>query len=376
VADDEGAEERDGEIFGLDKRKALITIVAAAVLVAGAIALIGSVANFGKLLHALRRGNKLWFPLCAGGEALAYFGYILAYRDLARVDGGPVLPYRTVTRVVAAGFGAHVVGSSAGTLAVDFWALHRAGAKVHDAARRVLALNTLEWAALGSIAALSSIAVLAGRGQGAPLPMTLAWLIVVPLCITAALWVTASGRAERLATAPDTSGRPSVHEPGAWPRWLWGKLRKGIADGIGGVVLLRYLLAHPLRYRDGVIGYPLYWAGDIVCLYAALRAFGVRIDAAPLILAYTTGYVITALPLPAGGAGGVEATLSTTLHLVGVPFAPALLASFVYRIFSFWLPILPALYFLPRLKQLAEQLPQAQPEQPPAEHADAPAGRT
>ena len=37
---------------------------------------------------------------------------------------------------------------------------------------------------------------------------------------------------------------------------------------------------------------------------------------------------------------------------VGLPLAPALAGVLVYRLFNFWLPIVPALAFLPTVKQL------------------------
>jgi hypothetical protein len=40
------------------------------------------------------------------------------------------------------------------------------------------------------------------------------------------------------------------------------------------------------------------------------------------------------------------------LTLVGVPLAPALLGAFTYRLFNFWLPLLPALAVLPTLLRL------------------------
>jgi uncharacterized membrane protein YbhN (UPF0104 family) len=79
------------------------------------------------------------------------------------------------------------------------------------------------------------------------------------------------------------------------------------------------VIGHPRHNTGALLGYPLYWAGDVLCLYAAVRAFGGHTALAPLVLAYASGYVASALPLPAGGAGGIEAALSLTLHLVGMP---------------------------------------------------------
>ncbi|MGZ4388038.1 MAG: lysylphosphatidylglycerol synthase transmembrane domain-containing protein [Gaiellaceae bacterium] len=349
----------DDRILGLDRRKALVAVGLAVLLAVAAFALLGKVADYGNLKHAVERADKVWFPLALAGEVLAYVGYILAYRDVARADGGPRLSLWTVTRVVGLGFGAFVVGSSAGGLAVDFWALRRTGLRAHDAARRVLALNTFEWGVLAWFAAGAAVAVLAGRGKGAPLPMTLGWIVVVPLCTLAAAWVSRPGRIERLEELGGERRRPRRVAVAAWARWLWDKAKTGLADAVGGVGVVRHMLARPGRHLAGLLGFPLHWAGDLVTVYAGLRAFGAHISPAPLILAYATAYILTALPLPAGGAGSMEAVVALTLHAVGVPLAPALLAAFLYRVFAFWLPILPALAVLPSVAGLNADLPKA-----------------
>ena len=86
---------------------------------------------------------------------------------------------------------------------------------------------------------------------------------------------------------------------------------------------------------------------------------------APLVLAYTTAYVVTSLPLPAGGAGGVEAGLAFSLQAVGVVLAPALLATLVYRFFTLWLPIGIAAVAVTQVKTLAEELPRVEHEPAP-----------
>jgi uncharacterized membrane protein YbhN (UPF0104 family) len=42
--------------------------------------------------------------------------------------------------------------------------------------------------------------------------------------------------------------------------------------------------------------------------------------------------------------------------VVGVPHAAALLAALVYRFFTFWLPIVPALALFPTVKSLDREL--------------------
>ena len=137
----------------------------------------------------------------------------------------------------------------------------------------------------------------------------------------------------------------------------------GLADAIGGVVFVRWLLLNARRQLRGLLGYPIYWTGQLMVVYAALRAFDADVGLAPLVVAFTTGYVVTALPLPAGGAGGIEAALALTLNAVGVPLESALLAAVTYRIVAFWLPLIPTLVLLPTIRRLDEDLPRTPREE-------------
>jgi uncharacterized membrane protein YbhN (UPF0104 family) len=222
----------------------------------------------------------------------------------------------------------------------------------------VLALNTLDWAVLGAAAVVASIVVLVERGSSVPFAMPLSWLIVVPACVAAARWVTGPGRVQRLIS-PLSRARPTsrrLDEWRAWARWAEGQARTGLADAVAGVVLVRRMLARPLREQLALVGFPLFWLGDIGCAYAALRSSGAHLAAAPLVVAYASSYAVTILPLPAGGAGGIEASLALAFHVVGVPLASAIVAVLIYRAFTFWLPIIPALLVLPTLNSLEREL--------------------
>jgi uncharacterized membrane protein YbhN (UPF0104 family) len=344
--------------LGIDAKKALVTLALAVVLVVGTVSLIAKLADLDELTTALDKADRMWFPICLAGLVCAYAGYIAGYREIARMHGGPNLPIWTVTRVVGIGFGANVLGSAAGGLAVDFWALRRAGATSRESARRVLGFNTLEWALLGAFACVAAIFVLAGRGSGAPRAMTLSWLVVFPVCVVLAALVSSPQRVSWVER------RARDGAPGGFIANTWSTLKKATATGIGGVVVVRHLVLHPREHPSAVLGFAIYWFGHLLTLYAALRAFQQTVVLASLVLAFATGYVATALPLPGGGSGGIEAALAFSLHAVGVPLAPALLAVLVYRFFTFWLPLLPAVALLPTVKQLNDELPSFAPTAP------------
>lgn len=343
------------EILGIDRKKAVVSVVLGLVLVAVAVFGIGQITSFHHMVKALRGANTIWFPVCLLGEILAYVGFIAAYRDVARVDGGPCFPLWTATRVVAIGFGAYALGTSAGSLGLDYWALHRAGETPQMALRRVLGLNSVEWMILGVYACIAGAVIAAGGGD-APLPMVLAWLIAVPACIVAAAWVSSPRRSGRLTSLAREHVR-LARAPRTWLPWLWHGGRAVVSASIGGVVIVRHLLVGWRTHPGGVFGFALFWAGDILTLYAALRAFGVHPPVPALVLAYSTAYVVTMLPLPAGGSGGIEAGLAFSLNAVGIPLAQALVATLVYRFFTLWLPILPAALAATQVRVLDRELP-------------------
>lgn len=348
AAEDEG--------ISLDKRKALIALVLAVLLAGGAITGFGQLAHLGRLARAVHHADKLWLIPCLIGQLLAYLGYILAYHDAARADGGPRFDYRTTAQIVVFGAGASVLGASVGGLAVDYWALRRTGTQPHVASRRVLGVGTIEWTVLSIYAWTTALLVLV-FALHAPVGMAVAWLCAVPACVFGAMWFTAPRRVERFVNPEEHEIRESHGRIVRLLITAENKIRAGLDDGIAGVLFVRHLLSHPLRYLGGTIGYPIYWAGDMLTLYSAVRGFGGDPNVIALILAYATSFVISALPLPAGGAGGIEATITLSLHAIGIPLAAAVLAVLVYRLVTFWLPIIPALALLPRMRRLHETLP-------------------
>ena len=300
-----------------------------AVFVAGVLAtvlvvvLIAEAAHSADLLGRLRRASAGWLLVCAVGEAIAYAGYLAGYRAIAQLDGGPRLPAWVALRVVALAFGAFAVATAVGGLSVDFWALREAGEPPARASARVIAFETLRWAVLALATWLAALAALAGLSRWVGWVLPVVWLVVVPACFAGGLWVSSPRRRDRLAR----------------PRG--GRIRRAFGVAVETLVYLRTLMSARLGIRGRALGGSLvFWAGDAACAWAALRAFGVRVGVAPLLLGYATGYVSEAIPLPAGGAGGVDAAMTGGFVLAGAPLGAALLAAVTFRIFNFWLPAL------------------------------------
>jgi uncharacterized protein (TIRG00374 family) len=79
---------------------------------------------------------------------------------------------------------------------------------------------------------------------------------------------------------------------------------------------------------------------DYLALLAALAAVGSRPRPSLVLLAYTAAAVLAMIPITPGGIGIVEAGLTTTLTLAGVAPSHAVLATLLYRLASYWLPVL------------------------------------
>jgi uncharacterized membrane protein YbhN (UPF0104 family) len=94
---------------------------------------------------------------------------------------------------------------------------------------------------------------------------------------------------------------------------------------------------------------------DYMALIAALVASGSRPKPSLTLLAYVAAVVLGSIPITPGGLGFVEAGLTATLILAGVPGAQATLATLAYRLVSYWLPIAagPVAYALYRRRAAA-----------------------
>jgi uncharacterized protein (TIRG00374 family) len=58
-----------------------------------------------------------------------------------------------------------------------------------------------------------------------------------------------------------------------------------------------------------------------------------------VLLAFCAAQLLAQVPLTPGGLGFVEAGLTAMLTLAGVSAGQAVLASFAYRLFTYWLPL-------------------------------------
>jgi uncharacterized protein (TIRG00374 family) len=81
------------------------------------------------------------------------------------------------------------------------------------------------------------------------------------------------------------------------------------------------------------------WLFDFLTLLAALEAVDARPRLTLALLAYFAAQLLAQVPLTPGGLGIVEAGMTGTLALAGVPAGAAAIATLAYRLASYWLPL-------------------------------------
>lgn len=317
----------------------MVGVVAALLLVVGVGLLLVRIAGFGEVRNAIERADSTWLVVCLVAQLVALSAYASVFRGAFRWNGAPDPGFRLSTYVMLASIGATRVFAAGGmgALAVTYWCFRRARFSAEDALVRVLGFNALFYVAFGIGAWTAALVSVTGRWGDVPPTFALPWLVVVPAIAVAAVLATEPARMERSTRPSGALGRRALAYAVAAVAWV----RSALVDRIG---------------RRMVGATVLYWLGNLACLWASLRSVGETVPLPELVLAFAAGHAAMILPLPLGGVGGVDAALVYALTTVGVPLALALVAVGVYRLFSFWLPTVPALAALSLLPRVGRRL--------------------
>jgi len=311
------------------RHKLAALVAAAAVLALGALFGVAWAAGFKAVANFLLHPHWIWVAAAVGGEAFAYGGYTVAYREVVRAERGAELDTPRAAFLVTTGFGVFLQG---GGFALDREALRRAGLSEGESRQRVLALGMLEYAVLAPATAIAALIVLLGVSHVSS-GLTLPWLIGVPVGAGVALSALALRR--------------WIEAPRGW--------RAGVGHGLAALGLVLNMLRRPC-YWPAFVGISFYWLGDVFCLWATLHVFAAQPPpTAQLLVGYASGYALTRRALPLGGAGIVEALLPFALGWVRIALPQALLAVVLYRAINLWLPMIPALVSVPALARLEAQ---------------------
>jgi uncharacterized protein (TIRG00374 family) len=329
----DGGKEAEPAFF--DRRRIIQTIVIVLLLVAGIYILLPKVVGLEDSLATLDDGDPLWIAVAFVLTVLISASYIALFRG---VVGENVLhlEWREAYEISMASLAASRLfsGGGAGGIVLTYWALRKAGMERRESACRMVAFLALLYSvylvSLVVFGILLRTGILAGSAPpgltivpaviGGSLIALLGLIALIPADIDRRLARWSAGHrfgrlARRLITVPDT-------------------LARGIRTAVA-------FVREPRRGSMALAGSIGFWAANIAALWASFKAFDVHVTLGVIVQGYFVGMVANLIPGAPGGVGTVDAGMIGAYVLFGLPGASVFAAVLIYRLFAFWLPVLP-----------------------------------
>ncbi|MGW4807474.1 flippase-like domain-containing protein [Kitasatospora sp. NPDC004272] len=258
--------------------------------------------------------NWAWASLALAASA---FSYVAAAMSLTGFVPEKLPFWRTVTAQLAGSFVKLVAPAAVGGIALNTRYLQKAGIRPVQA---VASVGASQLAGLGGhLMLLFAFGLITGSQTNGDLGASRAVIIGVLTAAVLALVVAAVAPMRRFVV---TRVRSLLF--GVIPRMLdLMQTPRKLITGFGGIILLTLSFT--------------------ACLDASVHAFGGGANvtyAAVAVVFLTANAAGSAVPTP-GGIGPVEIALITALTVAGVPATAATPAVFLYRLLTFWLPVLP-----------------------------------
>lgn len=271
-------------------------------------------AQAGAVAPALGSFRWVWLPAIGLAAASTYAMAALA---LTAASGQLLHFRRTLAAQLAASFTNRMAPAGIGAMATNVRYLQQAGL-ARARAVTAIALNSLA-GLVAHVIAIGAVLVLAGTVHGpfgfrAPeVPDVWPWLVVAAVVVgVAALTVRR--------------------------RYLGGRLA---ASFVAARSHAAALVRQPLR-AFGLLGAAIgVTTAFALALVASVQAAGGGPSFVSIVAVYLGGSAIAAAVPTPGGLGALEAGLVAGLTAVGQPPAPAMTAVLVFRIVTYWLPVVP-----------------------------------
>jgi len=290
------------------------TIFTVLALVAVTYFLIPQLGDVPGMVDRIRDADWAWLPAIVGVSVLTYVGAALS---IAGSVPARLRPLPTLVTQLASSFAGKLAPAGLGGMALNVRYLQKSGVDVAVATSGV-GLNTLGGLVVHAFLLLV-FAVWAGHSAfdaiRLPRPEAFLWGALAVLTLAAVMFAV-----------------PSVR------RLVITRLRPLLRRSIGGV-------AHALRNPGKLVlllgGSAVLTLSYIVCLYLCTRALGGDLSLATVGAVYLLGAAVAAAAPTPGGLGALEAAVIAGLVAAGMPHTIAVPAVFLYRLATFWLPILP-----------------------------------
>ena len=294
--------------------------------------LLPALAGLDEVWGKLREGDPWWLIAAAALEAASFFCYMVVFRAVFGAGSTPI-DWRLSYRITMAGVAATRLLAIAGVggIVLTVWALDRVGMARREIAARTSTFLVLLYGIYMSVLVIGGVGLRTGLFPGSsPFGLTVVPALFGAAVIVAALAVALLSRdLDSAATRFDAASRRTTR----WTRAA-ATLPATLNTGVRGA------LAMIRARRPELLGAVGWWAFDVCVLLVCLKAFGGDPAVAVVVMAYFVGMAANTLPVP-GGIGAVDGGMIGALIGFGVESHLAIAGVLSYRLFSFWLPILP-----------------------------------
>jgi glycosyltransferase 2 family protein len=290
------------------------TLLAIAALAGAFYFLLPQIADVSSSWHALQHVNWAWLPVIIGLSALTYVASAMALIGAVpgRVPFGPA-----VLTQGASSFINRVSPANVGGMALNARFLQKSGTST-PASVAAVGVNALAGAIMHVVLIVVFFA-LAGHDLAKAFKLPSASKVLLILAVIIAVIGVV------LATRP---GR----------RWTRKQLIPGVRSAAGS---LRQAAASPVKLGLLFGGSALITLAYIAGLAASVQAFGGGPGLVVLGAVYLAAAALAAAAPTPGGLGAIETALVAGLTGVGMQPGPAVSAVLLYRLATYWLPVLP-----------------------------------
>jgi glycosyltransferase 2 family protein len=290
------------------------TLLAIAALAGAFYFLLPQIARVSSSWHALEHANWAWLPVIIAASALTYVASAIA---LIGSVPGPVPFGPAVLAQGASSFVNRVSPANVGGMALNTRFLQKCGT--------------------GTPASIAAVGVNALAGAIMHVAMIVVFFALAGHDLTKAFKLPSGGKILLiLAVILAVIGVVLATQPGR--RWTRRQLIPGARSAAGS---LRQAATSPLKLGLLLGGSALITLAYIAALAASIRAFGAGPGLVVIGAVYLGAAALAAAAPTPGGLGAIEAALVAGLTGVGMQPGPAVSAVLLYRLATYWLPVLP-----------------------------------
>ena len=321
------------EISFFTGRRIAQTLVIVVLLIVAIYFLFPKLVGLEDAVAKLGDAHPKWIAIAVGFNVCAYIGFVTLFKGIV---GGDVLPlrWRESYEITMAGLAAALLFSAggAGGVALNYWALRRAGMGTRRAACRMVAFLVLLYAVYVTAVIVFGVLLRTGVLSGeAPLELTVIPAIVAGFVIVVGLLITLiPGDLQRRLERMRASGSPGrlAHRLAPVPETAARGVRTAIE-----------IVRHPGGGWIAIVGAIGYWVANVGILWASFKAYGVQVPLGVVVQGFFVGLAANLFPFAPAGVGAVDAGMIGAFVLFGLPGDSVFAAVLTYRLNAFWLPI-------------------------------------